>query len=152
MPGKPRILSLFPNLFNKFKKKMTTHVRYSMSNKATLLQYLLQAFGVRSTIGMRAILSHVLSVFDFVFYLQTFGIILTIGMRAMIKRVSVIGANLTVSGALLLGTIVTGNLIFPSNDFRNGLFYMCSQISWAKRILPECSYFIGFIQRVEEKR
>ena len=71
---------------------------------------------------MRVIISLVLSVFDFVFYLQTFGIILTIGMRAMINRVSVIGANLTVSGALLLGTIVTGNLIFTSNDFRNGLF------------------------------
>ena len=88
---------------------MSTHVRSSMSNKVTLLQCLLQAFCVLSSIGMRAIISHVLSVFDFVFYLQTFGIILTIGMRAMINRVSVIGASLTVSGALLLGTIVTGN-------------------------------------------
>ena len=43
------------------------------------------------------------------FVLQTFGIILTIGMRAMIDRVSVLGANITVSAALLLGTIITGN-------------------------------------------
>ena len=108
---------------------MSTHLRSSMSNKATLLPYLLQAFGVLSTLVMSVIISLVLSVFDFVFYLQTFGIILTIGMRAMINRVSVIGANITVSGALLLGTILAGNLIFQSNDFRNGLFYMCSKIS-----------------------
>ena len=108
---------------------MSTHLRSFTSNKATLLQYLLQAFCVLSTIVMRVIISLVLSVFDFVFYLQTFGIILTIGMRAMINRVSVIGAYLTVSGALLLGTIVTGNLIFLSNDCRNGLFYLCSKYS-----------------------
>ena len=36
---------------------------------------------------MRAIISSVLSVFDFVFYLQTFGIILTICMRAIINHV-----------------------------------------------------------------
>ena len=57
--------------------------------------------------------SHILTCVDkkFVFIFQTFGIILTIGMRAMIDRVSVLGANITVSAALLLGTIVTGNAI-----------------------------------------
>ena len=103
---------------------MGTDVRFPLNNKATLFQYLLQTFGVLSTIGIRAIISYM-----FLFYLQTFGIILTIGMRAMINRVSVIGANLTVSGALLLGTIVTGNLIFTSNDFRNRLFYLSSKNS-----------------------
>ena len=41
-------------------------------------------------------------------YLQTFGIIMTMGMRAMIERVSVLGANITVSAVLLLGAIGTG--------------------------------------------
>ena len=44
-------------------------------------------------------------------YFQTFGIILTIGMRAMLDKVSVLGANITVSATLLLGTIITGNFI-----------------------------------------
>ena len=30
MLGKPRILSLFPNSFNKFNKNMSTHVRSSL--------------------------------------------------------------------------------------------------------------------------
>ncbi|XP_060071647.1 heme transporter FLVCR2-like [Ylistrum balloti] len=46
---------------------------------------------------------------------QTFGIILTISMRAMLSNVSVLGANLTVSGVLLLGTILT---CFIGADYR----------------------------------
>jgi FLVCR family feline leukemia virus subgroup C receptor-related protein len=44
-----------------------------------------------------------------VYVLQTFGIILTIGMRALINRISVVSANITVSAALLVGTVITGN-------------------------------------------
>ncbi|XP_033740591.1 feline leukemia virus subgroup C receptor-related protein 2-like isoform X1 [Pecten maximus] len=46
---------------------------------------------------------------------QTFGIILTISMRAMLSNVSVLGANLTVSAVLLLGTILT---CFIGADYR----------------------------------
>ena len=47
---------------------------------------------------------------------QTFGIIMTMGMRAMIERVSVLGANITVSVVLLLGAIGTGKLLITGNN------------------------------------
>lgn len=46
---------------------------------------------------------------------QTFGIMLTIGMRALINRVSVLSANITVSVALLIGTVITA---FIKADYR----------------------------------
>ena len=48
--------------------------------------FYLQTFGILF-IGMSAIRSNILSVFYFVFYLQTFDIILFIGMRAIISHV-----------------------------------------------------------------
>jgi len=46
---------------------------------------------------------------------QTFGIMLTIGMRAFMNRVSVLAANITVSAALFVGTIITA---FIKPDYR----------------------------------
>ncbi|XP_060555414.1 heme transporter FLVCR2-like isoform X2 [Ruditapes philippinarum] len=46
---------------------------------------------------------------------QTFGIIVTIGMRALMNQVSVLSANITVSGILLVGTIMTA---FIKADYR----------------------------------
>ena len=60
-------------------------------------------------------------------FFQTFGIIMTIGMRAMIERVSVLGANITVSVVLLLGAIGTGTITFKLYKFtyknKDGLYY-----------------------------